>query len=269
MDAEEAQILILRLLKADPGLQIGYLITGDARALGNLLRVKLGVELSTPEWAVFTQAFWELIARRLIFFGGDRSFQQCTVWLTERGRRAANGEEFNPDDPARYMERLLGAAPKTSETTKQYLREALKSYEQECFLASSVMLGVAAEDTSLEVAASFVTWQGKPADNLKAILANPKQFYVYKLQEFEKRLIAAKGSIPPDLSENIELNITAILQLIRLTRNDAGHPTGRRVDREDCYQNLVVYANAHRKLHRLKDYFDEQSKPRKRKRSKK
>src|SRR5947207_7041157 len=150
---------------------------------------------------------------------------------------------------------LLG----TSDTTKQYLREALKSYEQECFLASSVMLGVAAEDTSLAVAASFVVWQGKPAANLKAILANPKQFYVYKLQEFEKRLIAAKGSIPPNLSENIELNITTILQLIRLTRNDAGHPTGRRVDQEDCYQNLVVYANAHRKLHRLKVYFDEQS----------
>jgi len=53
--------------------------------------------------------------------------------------------------------------------------------------------------------------------------------------------------------------VTTILQLIRLTRNDAGHPTGRRVDHEDCYQNLVVYANAHRKLHRLKDYFDEHS----------
>jgi hypothetical protein len=216
---------------------------------------------------VFAQAFWELIARRLIFVGGDRTFSNCHVWLTERGQRAANGEEFNPDDPARYMERLLAAAPGTSDTTKQYLKEALKSYEQECFLASSVMLGVAAEDTSLDVAASFVAWQGKPADNLKAILANPKQFYVYKLQEFEKRLTAAKGSIPPNLSENIELNITAILQIIRLTRNDAGHPTGKRVDREDCYQNLVIYANAHRKLHQLKDYFDEQVKSRKRKRA--
>ncbi|PYK21933.1 MAG: hypothetical protein DME56_02885 [Verrucomicrobia bacterium] len=155
------------------------------------------------------------------------------------------------------MERLLEAAPRTSETTKQYLREALKSYEQECFLASSVMLGVAAEGTSLDVAASFVSWQGRPAHKLKATLENSKQFYVYKLQQFEARLIAARGSIPPDLSENIEPNITTVLQLIRLTRNDAGYPTGRRIDAEDCYQNLVVYANSHRKLHRLKDYFDE------------
>ena len=121
------------------------------------------------------------------------------------------------------------------------------------------MLGGAAEDTTLDVAASFVSWQGKPAENFKKILENPKQFYVYKLQQFEKRLAAAKGSLPQDLSENIELNITTIFQLIRLTRNDAGHPKGKRVDQEECYQNLVVYANAHRKLHRLKDYFDEQA----------
>lgn len=106
-----------------------------------------------------------------------------------------------------------------------------------------------------------VLFRGKanPGDNLTALLENPSQFYVYKLQQFEKRFTTAKGSHTPDLSENIELNITTVLQLIRLTRSDAGHLTGRRVDQEDCYQNLVVYANAHRKLHRLKDYFDEQS----------
>ena len=37
MDAAEAQTVILRLLKADPGLQIGYLITDAARALCNLI----------------------------------------------------------------------------------------------------------------------------------------------------------------------------------------------------------------------------------------
>jgi len=259
MEIAEAQRLILRLLAADHSVQIGYFITDNAHALCNLINARLGAQLGTEPWAVFSQAFWELVARRLIFIGGDRSLSQCRVCLTERGQRVANGEQFNPDDPMRYMERLLEVAPRTSDTTQQYLRESLKSYEQECFLASSVMLGGAAEETCLDVAASFVRWQGEPADKLKAILQNPRQFYVYKLEQFEKRLTAARGSIPPDLSENLELNITTVLQLIRLTRNDAGHPTGRRIDQADCYQNLVVYANAHRKLHRLKEYFDEQS----------
>jgi hypothetical protein len=74
----------------------------------------------------------------------------------------------------RFYENCLSCQAKSTTLAKQYLKEALKSYEQDCFLASSVMLGVAAEDTTLDVAASFVAWQGKPAENLKTILENPK-----------------------------------------------------------------------------------------------
>jgi len=258
MAKPEIENSILQLLKATGGQQIGYFIIGDASALRRLIKQLVGVE-HHDDWAGFAEAFWALLARQLIFVGGARSINECMVWLTERGKKAAGGEEFNPDDSTRYMQRLLQAAPATSATAQQYLREALKSYEQECFLASSVMLGGAAEDTTLDVATSFVSWQGKSAERLKEVLENPRQFYVYKLQEFEKRLTAAKGSIPPELSENLELNITTVLQLIRLTRNDAGHPTGKQIDREECHQNLVVYANAHRKLHRLKDFFGHRS----------
>ena len=62
MDAAEAQTVILRLLKADPGLQIGYLITDDARALCNLIGTRLGMQVPSERWEVFSQAFWELIA---------------------------------------------------------------------------------------------------------------------------------------------------------------------------------------------------------------
>jgi hypothetical protein len=42
-----------------------------------------------------------------------------------------------------------------------------------------------------------------------------------------------------------------VLQLIRLTRNDAGHPTGRKIDREDAFNHLVIYARANKKLYDL------------------
>ena len=99
------------LLRADAGLPITYFLFEDARAIRGQIKNRLGIELPTMEWVVFSQAFWELIARRLIFVGGDRTFSNCRVLLTERGQRAADGEEFNPDHPARYMERLLAAAP--------------------------------------------------------------------------------------------------------------------------------------------------------------
>jgi hypothetical protein len=56
---------------------------------------------------------------------------------------------------------LLQAAPATSDVVQLYLRESLKSFEQECYLASAVMLGVAAEACMLEAAEAFVQWTGK------------------------------------------------------------------------------------------------------------
>jgi hypothetical protein len=117
------------------------------------------------------------------------------------------------------------------------------------------MLGVAAEAALLETAALFVQWAGASADKLKKHLENPRMFYVTKLEEFQKRITVAKPDLPGDLSDNLDLNVTAILQLIRLTRNDAGHPTGRSIERADCYDHLVVYAHAHRRLHALNAFF--------------
>jgi hypothetical protein len=102
------------------------------------------------------EAFWGLLARRMFYVGGARSFGGCSVWLTQKGQRALSAEDYNPDDRNSYMRRLLECAPATSATVQQYLLEALQTYEQECYLASAVMLGGAAEETTLDIAESFV-----------------------------------------------------------------------------------------------------------------
>ena len=48
---------------------------------------------------------------------------------------------------------------------------------------------------------------------------------------------------------------TAVLQLIRLIRNDAGHPTGRQIDREDAFNHLAIYARANKRLYALMRFF--------------
>ncbi len=194
MPSRDIEKLILRAIAAAGALQVGYFITDNSTALQNLIKALVGVPCDAS-WGEFSEAFWALVARRSVYVGGARSFGQCTVWLTEKGRKALTDE----------------------------------------------------------------LWRGESAENLRTILENPRQFYVYKLQEFDKRLRVAKAEIPQEFSENLELNITTVLQLIRLTRNDAGHPTGKPIDRQDCHQNLVVYANAHQKLHRLQGFFEGQN----------
>lgn len=200
-------------------------------------------------------ATWALISRGLAYF--DMS-QDVTLWqlnLTEKGNAVAEDTEPNPDDPAGYMERLLDAVPTTTAAVQMYLREALHAYVESCFLSSAVMLGVAAEAAMLELADSYVKWAGKPADKFKETLENPRVFYVHKLAEFQKKLAADKSTFPEDIRDSLDLEISAVLQLIRLTRNEAGHPNEKRVPKDACYSHLVIYAQAHKKIHALAQFF--------------
>jgi hypothetical protein len=47
--------------------------------------------------------------------------------------------------------------------------------------------------------------------------------------------------------------------LIRLTRNDAGRPTGRRINREDAFNHLVLYARANKRLYDLVGFFKDET----------
>jgi hypothetical protein len=215
------------------------------------------------EWFAVNEAVWSLVARRLAWIEIDQAHPMAWfVQLTERGKAAAGSEAVNPDDPLGYMRRLLQAAPATSDVVQLYLRESLKSFEQECYLASAVTLGVAAEACMLETANAFVNWSGESARKLRQMLESPRTFYVAKLEGFQKCLAVARGSLlSPELSDNLDLDVTAVLQLIRVTRNDAGQPIGRQIDREDAFNHLVIYARANKRLYDLIGFFKSEISP--------
>ena len=232
MTQEEIQTTLLKFLKVDGPTRLGSLVTPNANSqVRNLVRSRTRIEFEV-DWFEVNEAVWSLVVRRLAWIQiGQENPVHWRISLTERGKAAAEGEAVNPDDPSGYMRRLLRDAPGTSDVVQLYLRESLKSFEQECYLASAVMLGVAAVACMLEAADAFVNWSGDRARKLRTMLENRRTFYVAKLEEFQKRLTAASGSLPQEISDNLDLDVTAVLQLIRHTRNDAGHPTGRQIDR--------------------------------------
>ena len=146
--------------------------------------------LTNDNWESVNQAVWALVRRGLawINMGSMHSTGLWRIILTEKGRLAACGEAVTPEDPTGYMERLLRDVPGTSDVVKLYLNEALSSYVEGCYLASTVMLGVAAEACMLDTAETYVNWAGKRAEKLREHLENSRTFYVAKLQEFQKRL---------------------------------------------------------------------------------
>jgi len=256
MNQEEIQTTLIELLKAGPIRLSELVLPAVNNNLRKVAKSRTGTDFEV-EWFAVNEAVWSLVARRLAWIEIDQGHPWAWfIQLTERGKAAAESEAVNPDDPLGYMRLLLQSAPATSDVVQLYLRESLKSFEQECYLASAVMLGVAAEACMLETADAFVNWSGEPAKKLRAMLENRRTSYITKLEEFQKRLTTAQSLLPRELSDNLDLDVTAVLQLIRLTRNDAGHPTGRKIDREGAFNHLVIYARANKRLYDLMGFLN-------------
>lgn len=255
MTQEQIQTTLMNVLNTGP-IRLSDLVLPTVNdKLRKVAKSRTGTDFEV-EWFAVNEAVWSLVARRLAWIEIDQAHPMAWfVQLTERGKAAAESEAVNPDDPLGYMRRLLQAAPATSDVVQLYLRESLKSFEQECYLASAVMLGVAAEACMLETANAFVNWSGESARKLRQMLESPRTYYVAKLEGFQKCLAVAKGSLPSEFSDNLDLDVTAVLQLIRVTRNAAGHPTRRQIDREDAFNHLVIYARANKRLYDLMGFF--------------
>ncbi len=68
-----------------------------------------------------------------------------------------------------------------------------------------------------------------------------------------KVLEPMRPQLPDDLSDILTLD--AVADLLRITRNDAGHPAGRQVDEDTAYTHLQMAARYLQKMSTLGAYF--------------
>lgn len=129
----------------------------------------------------------------------------------------------------------------------------MRAFNARCYLASSVMLGVAAEQVFAALAAAFVEADGSRAEQLGKLLANPRSTYFARLQEFPKRLEPRRPELPEDLVDVLTLD--AVGDLLRITRNAAGHPSGQIIDEDTARAHLQMAALYLRKMTALSKYF--------------
>lgn len=203
------------------------------------------------------QGIWGLVARGLAYIDITQSApENWSLELTAAGAAALKDEAYNPDDPSGYLSRLYADVPGLAPLAKQYVEEALSSYYHQVYLSSTVMLGVAAEAIFLDVAAEFAGWVGgNTGQNLTKSLQSPKVAYVRKFEEFRKRLLSASPKLPNNLSDGLDLQLNAVLDLLRVNRNQAGHPTGVRIERDDAFVNLRMFARLAHRMYELKAFF--------------
>ena len=171
--------------------------------------------------------------------------------LTHAGIAAVRDEDYNPDDASGYLEKLSRDIPGLSQTTATYLREAVRSYAGGLYLAATVMVGVASEAAVLEMAGALAARFND--DALKTTLANARISYYKKFQEIRKMLESSKAALPAELTDGMSLLFESVLDLLRVNRNDAGHPSGKHFGRDDCFIALRMASRYLQRIYALKE----------------
>jgi hypothetical protein len=205
------------------------------------------------------ETLWQLVAEKLVYI--DNSDPQPGHWgwmLTKRGKKAASSSGYEPDDPDGYIKDLKEAIPKLDKIILLYFEEALKSYNADCFLASTVMLGVASERAFQLLGESFVKWlPGAEKTGFLKILDSRKN-YIEKFEEFRKLFDQHMDDIRINFSKDIKsikIIFEAMLHLYRINRNKFGHPTGNIINQSEAHRYLTIFAFYLQDIYALRKFF--------------
>ena len=209
------------------------------------------------------EGVWSLIGQGLAYI--DYSQPAPGNWelkITADGRAVVNDEGINPDDPAGYIQNLDHEVPDLSEVAKNYAHEALYAYNARLYRSSVVMLGVASEAAVLEVAAALAQTmrEEKKQQYLKQLEA-PTRSYNAKFEDFRKKLESRKDSMPEELTTNLDLTMNSVGELLRVYRNNAGHPTGQGASRHDCFTFLHMFVQYAKRLYAIKAHLENLTTP--------
>jgi hypothetical protein len=117
-----------------------------------------------------------LVGEGLVYLdpAGQGSSTDNWRWrLSSVGLTAAAGGAWEPHDPEGYMRRLRTHTPELDPAVLGYVEEALRAFNARCYLAASVMLGVASE-VVVSSLAGRVAEAVPNATKLRAAVENPR-----------------------------------------------------------------------------------------------
>jgi len=207
------------------------------------------VEFQNPQsrqiFAVLAQeVFWALVVEGIVSPGLDYSNNKLPWFhITAHGQRVLRSIEPQPHDPDGYLRRVAECFPEPDATVTAYLTEAVETFVKGRYVACGLMLGIAAERVFLLVCEAVEHALAEPAERkqfeglLNRFPMKPKLDWVHhKLETLPKD---ARAGLP----ENTSIMLIAVYDLLRLQRNDLGHPreTPPQVTREDAFVNLQVF----------------------------
>jgi hypothetical protein len=202
------------------------------------------------------EAVWGLVADGLVYL--DRGEQPAPEnWhfkLSATGVAAAAGQAAEPSDPDGYLRRLDQQVPDLDPRARVYVAESVRAFAARCYLSSSVMLGVGAEQAFLGLAEALAAAMGEQASKLRRELDNPRSSQRTRFDELRKVLDSHRKDFPEQLVDTLTLD--AIGDLLRVARNESGHPTGQLIDQDTARAHLLIATSYLHKMTELRQLLE-------------
>jgi hypothetical protein len=211
-----------------------------------------GPRLHPSDRELVRDVFWDLFRQGIITLGmNDANPMWPWYRLSHFGQKTLqSGNPYRFHDTTSFLAMVKKEVTDISPEAVACLDEAVAAFYAGCLLASCVMLGVAAEAEFLrlvDVATTSQTYGAAFAPVLKS------QFIRGKITRFGDILKPLLPKLKKDAVADLETNFMMIQSVLRIARNEAGHPTAATPEREQVYVYLQLFTPFARQLMRLRE----------------
>jgi hypothetical protein len=210
-------------------------------------------QIDQEDAELLRDVFWDLFRQGHITMGMNDSNAQWPFFrLSHFGQHSLrHGTPYRFTDCSTYIRMVRQHAPDLDDLTQLYLEEAIGAFYAGCMLAACVMLGVATEHrTELLIASA----ESSPRLPNAFAGVSAERGILRRMRKFVALLQPHLKAMPPKLREGLETQLQSIQEVIRVARNETGHPTGERKDRQTVYIYLQLYAPFAAKSRELQEY---------------
>lgn len=198
-------------------------------------------------------ALWELVTRGILIPRSIHDEDNTFFTITRQGRDVLEATEPTPYDPHNFLRRVGEGAPMLEPETLAYLSEAVTCFLHGHNRAAAVMTGLASENEVLALIELYSrSLQGEEKRSFERGISRARNLK-QKFDVLYADLYQHRGALPDGLRE-VDVWLNGVFQLIRLTRNDAGHPIGAEPAREAIYANLNLFLLYARNLSGVKEH---------------
>lgn len=221
------------------------------------LRESIPIGTSIPkeiEEATLT-CFYDLFRNGILSWGYNFSSPEPPFChLTEQGRKALEHLSRDPSNPEGYLAFLKDKSD-LNPIAESYIKEAIHTYNTNCYKACAVMIGAATESLILTIKEIIIL----KMNELNKEIPKKLNTWIIKnvIDEIEEILKQKKNEIPKKLFEAFESYWPAFTHQIRTVRNESGHPSSiDPVTQNTVHASLLIFPELANLVKKLRDWIN-------------